>query len=61
MMEFEKNIAHQEGKKEEETKESYQCSFDDGYNDISDLSVRGLKCNYLGKLIKLRGTVTRTS
>lgn len=54
-------MANSEGKKEEETKENYECSFDNGYEDISDLSVRGLKCNFLGKLIKLRGTVTRTS
>jgi DNA replicative helicase MCM subunit Mcm2 (Cdc46/Mcm family) len=54
-------MIHEEGKREEENKEQYECSFDDGYKEILDQSVRGLKCAYLGRLIKLRGTVTRTS
>jgi len=31
MIEFEKNMANSEGKKEEENKENYECSFDNGY------------------------------
>jgi hypothetical protein len=31
MIEFEKNMANSEGKKEEEAKENYECSFDNGY------------------------------
>lgn len=39
----------------------YECSFDSGYDEGLKDSVRGLKCQHLGKLIKFRGTVTRTS
>lgn len=61
MLEFEKTILHEEGRRDEDSKETYECSFDDGYEDGLKDSVRGLKCQYLGKLIKLKGTVTRTS
>ncbi len=61
MIEEEKNMIQSDSRREEENKERYECSFDSGYQDVADLSVRGLKCNFLGKLIKLRGTVTRTS
>jgi DNA replicative helicase MCM subunit Mcm2 (Cdc46/Mcm family) len=61
MMEYEKTILHDEGKKDEDIKEAYECSFDNGYEEGLKDSVRGLKCQYLGKLIKLKGTVTRTS
>jgi DNA replication licensing factor MCM6 len=61
MHELEKNIIQAENGREEGPKDRYECSFDDGFDDVPDLSVRGLKCNLLGKLIKLRGTVTRTS
>ena len=61
MHEFEKNMIQADSRREEESREKYECSFDDGFDDVPDLSVRGLKCNLLGRLIKLRGTVTRTS
>lgn len=61
MLEYEKTILHEEGKRDEESKEHYECSFDSGYEEGLKDSVRGLKCQYLGKLIKLKGTVTRTS
>ena len=50
-----------DSRREQEIKDKYQCSFDDGFDEVHDLSVRGLKCNLLGRLIKLRGTITRTS
>ena len=61
MHEFEKNQIQGHERREEEFREKYECSFDEGYDEVPDLSVRGLKCNLLGRLIKLRGTVTRTS
>ena len=61
MHEYEKNMIQSESRREDEPREKYECSFDDGYDEVHDLSVRGLKCNLLGRLIKLRGTVTRTS
>lgn len=61
MNELDKNMLHSEQRRDEEIREKYECSFDDGYDEVTDLSVRGLKCNLLGKLIKLRGTITRTS
>ena len=60
MFEMEKNLVS-ESHKEDEGRLSYECSFDDGLQIEADFSVRGLKCNLLGKLIKLKGTVTRTS
>lgn len=60
MWEFEKNYNQMETRGDE-PRESYECSFDQGYEDMVDLSVRGLKCSYLGRLITLKGTVTRTS
>ena len=59
MVEYEKNIIHEDSKQNDE-KDNYEVSFDFGYIE-EDSSVRGLKCNLLGKLITLRGTVTRTS
>ncbi|MCB0367917.1 MAG: hypothetical protein KDD45_00400 [Bdellovibrionales bacterium] len=50
-----------DNRREDEGREKFECSWDDGYDDVPDLSVRGLKCSLLGRLIKLRGTVTRTS
>lgn len=61
MQEFEKEFVASDNRREDETRDTYECSFDDGYKDVADLSVRGLKCNSLGRLITLRGTVTRTS
>jgi DNA replicative helicase MCM subunit Mcm2 (Cdc46/Mcm family) len=60
MREQEKEVIN-EDQRPEESRENYECSWDDGYSDGIDQSVRGLKCNSLGKLIRLRGTVTRTS
>lgn len=31
MKQYEKTMIHEEGKREEENKEQYECSFDDGY------------------------------
>ena len=62
MHEEEKNMMKESGENRgEENKDHYECSFDNGFDELQDQSVRGLKCGYLGKLIKLRGTVTRTS
>lgn len=61
MLEYEKTILHDEHKRDDDTRETYECSFDSGYDEGLKDSVRGLKCHYLGKLIKLKGTVTRTS
>lgn len=61
MIEYEKNHNNYEDRKEEENKENYECSFDSGYEEGVSDSIRGLKCQYLGRLIKIKGTVTRTS
>jgi DNA replication licensing factor MCM6 len=62
MFEFEKTQFQQENNSHEDnSRETYECSFDNGYDEGLKDSVRGLKCHYLGKLIKLKGTVTRTS
>ncbi len=61
MLEEEKNLIHNDNRREDEIRERYECSFDNGLEVETDLSVRGLKCNLLGRLIKLKGTVTRTS
>jgi DNA replication licensing factor MCM6 len=51
----------EENKKEDDSKEYYEVSFDSGHSLGQDHSVRGLKCNQIGRLISLKGTVTRTS
>ena len=62
MIEYEKSFNHEEDRRDEDGRETYECSFDTGFEGPgTDNSVRGLKCGQLGKLITLRGTVTRTS
>ena len=62
MFEFEKTQFQQDANSHDDnSRETYECSFDNGYDEGLKDSVRGLKCAHLGKLIKLKGTVTRTS
>ena len=61
MAEFQKNNSPHDLRRDDDNREIYQCSFDSGLDDGLKDSVRGLKCQHLGRLIKFRGTVTRTS